>query len=39
MSLQTERIESLCDILGLSGLMADYAALAQQADRSRDQLQ
>ena len=31
MSLQTERIESLCDILGLSGLMADYAALAQQA--------
>jgi len=31
MSLQTERIESLCDALGLSGLMANYQALAQSA--------
>ena len=31
MSLQAERIESLCDTLGLPGLMADYEALAQRA--------
>jgi len=31
MSLQTERIESLCDTLGLAGLAADYEALAQHA--------
>lgn len=31
MSLQAERIETLCDTLGLSGLMADYEALAQSA--------
>lgn len=31
MSLQAECIETLCDTLGLSGLMADYEALAQSA--------
>lgn len=34
MNLQTERISSLCDQLGLSGIAAQYPALSQQAAKA-----